>query len=229
MKKILMSLLTVAAVGALMTGGVIAYFSDVETSTGNTFTAGTLDLKVDGTDNPNLAHIDISNRQPGDIQWINWTLKNVGSIPGKVSVEFSAITNNENGSNEPEDIAEAKPFTAYGPRTTLGGPVNGELGEYLITALQLSSSVGKYVFDSTGPPDPQPRALNGVGGKTYDFSPWGGVTLAPGGEQAIWLSLRLAKDLKASKGGYVYEIDDNVIQGDSVVFDIIFHLDQVTP
>lgn len=46
-KRILISLSVIGAVAALAIGGTIAYFSDVETSTGNTFTAGSLDLKVD--------------------------------------------------------------------------------------------------------------------------------------------------------------------------------------
>jgi predicted ribosomally synthesized peptide with SipW-like signal peptide len=47
--KILLSLSVIAAVAAIAIGGTVAYFSDTETSTGNTFTAGTLDLKVDST------------------------------------------------------------------------------------------------------------------------------------------------------------------------------------
>jgi len=48
-KRILISLSVIGAVAAIAVGGTIAYFSDTETSTGNTFTAGTLDLKVDST------------------------------------------------------------------------------------------------------------------------------------------------------------------------------------
>lgn len=47
MKKILYSILTVGAVGALAFGASQAFFSDTETSTDNTFVAGSLDLKVD--------------------------------------------------------------------------------------------------------------------------------------------------------------------------------------
>ncbi|MDP2967530.1 MAG: TasA family protein [bacterium] len=46
-KKILISLSVIGAVAAIVVGGTIAYFSDVETSTGNTFTAGSIDLKID--------------------------------------------------------------------------------------------------------------------------------------------------------------------------------------
>lgn len=44
MKKILMSLTTISAMAALVIDATSAYFSDSETSTGNTFIAGTIDL-----------------------------------------------------------------------------------------------------------------------------------------------------------------------------------------
>lgn len=49
-KKIIISLSVIGAVAAIAVGGTIAYFSDQETSIGNTFTAGELDLRfqVDG-------------------------------------------------------------------------------------------------------------------------------------------------------------------------------------
>ena len=49
MKKILLSVSIIAAVAAIALGVTTAFFSDTEQSTGNTFTAGSLDLKVDST------------------------------------------------------------------------------------------------------------------------------------------------------------------------------------
>jgi len=53
MKKILLSVATLAAVGAIVAGGTVAFYGDVETSTGNTFTAGSIELKVDSTSHYN--------------------------------------------------------------------------------------------------------------------------------------------------------------------------------
>lgn len=47
MKKILLSLLSIGAVAVVAVAATGAFFSDTETSTGNTFQAGTLDLQVD--------------------------------------------------------------------------------------------------------------------------------------------------------------------------------------
>ena len=45
-KRLILSLSIIGVVAAIAVGGTIAYFSDTETSTGNTFTAGSIDLKI---------------------------------------------------------------------------------------------------------------------------------------------------------------------------------------
>ncbi|MCX6761202.1 MAG: TasA family protein [Candidatus Nealsonbacteria bacterium] len=46
-KKLIISLSIIGVVAAVAIGGTIAYFNDTETSAGNIFTAGSIDLKVD--------------------------------------------------------------------------------------------------------------------------------------------------------------------------------------
>lgn len=47
MKRILMSLSVIGVAAAVVIGGTSAFFSDTETSVGNTFTAGAIDLQID--------------------------------------------------------------------------------------------------------------------------------------------------------------------------------------
>ena len=49
MKRILFSLGTLIVVAAVVVGGTLAFYNDTETSTGNIFTAGSIDLRVDHT------------------------------------------------------------------------------------------------------------------------------------------------------------------------------------
>lgn len=66
MKKILLSLSVVAAVAVVVVGATTAFFSDTETSTDNTFTAGAIDLKVDSTSHyNNMVCVGI----PGQSTW----------------------------------------------------------------------------------------------------------------------------------------------------------------
>lgn len=86
--KILLSGATILAAAGLIIGGTFAFFSDTETSTGNTFTAGAIDLKIDNesyvtnnlgvlvaspntswatTDLTTQKFFDFSDIKPGDI------------------------------------------------------------------------------------------------------------------------------------------------------------------
>ncbi len=84
-KKIIVSLSIVAAVAAVAVGATTAFFSDTETSTGNTFTAGAIDLKVDSDchyynitslDNGNPVYTDVGCTDPdgnGPVVMGNWS------------------------------------------------------------------------------------------------------------------------------------------------------------
>ncbi len=85
MKKILISVFTILAVSAATFGATQALFSDEETSIGNTFSAGTLDLTIDGV-NDNVVKFNASNMRPGSQPHGAYTLKNEGSINGKLNL-----------------------------------------------------------------------------------------------------------------------------------------------
>ena len=68
MKKIILSLSVIAAVAAVVVGATTAFFSDTETSTGNTFTAGAIDLKIDNSAWYNGNAVDGSTWGPKDLE-----------------------------------------------------------------------------------------------------------------------------------------------------------------
>ncbi len=68
MKKILLSVGTLAVVGAIVVGATGSFYGDTEKSTGNTFTAGSIELKVDSTSHYNGM---ICTKNGGDTyQWM---------------------------------------------------------------------------------------------------------------------------------------------------------------
>ena len=79
MKKILISAFTIFVAVAAVAGATFAVFSDTETSAGNTFAAGSLDLTVDG-DNTNVVKFNVSDMRPGNQPKGTYTLANVGSF-----------------------------------------------------------------------------------------------------------------------------------------------------
>lgn len=74
--------------------GTWAYFSDVEASTGNQMTAGTLDLKTNDVDGVSQT-LFATNMAPGDtVGPETITLKNIGSVDGStLDLAFSYINN----------------------------------------------------------------------------------------------------------------------------------------
>ena len=114
MNKTLTSLLMITIATSLVATGTFAYFSDTEVSTGNTFTAGTFDLTVDGANDPDVTtKVTLEDMAPGDWEVIGpIELKNVGTIDGIADLHFNNVVDTEDsidpetgvyaGSSDPE-------------------------------------------------------------------------------------------------------------------------------
>lgn len=117
MKKIAISLGIIGVVAAIVIGATTAYFSDTETSTGNTFTAGSIDLKIDNTCSLNgepvqdctwgLTDLDgelffnFSDLKPGD--WGEDTVSvHVDNNPAWACVTFNNLVSDDEDCTEPE-------------------------------------------------------------------------------------------------------------------------------
>lgn len=103
MSRILLSLVTIFAVVASAIGVTLAYWSDSGQSTGNTFAAGTLDLKLSDTNETNADNVTVtwsgSAMTPGGSTVTgNLLVRNVGN-PAADHVHFTvANTMTEAGS-----------------------------------------------------------------------------------------------------------------------------------
>ena len=82
MKKIILSLAVIVAGATMVTGATMSYFSDTETSTGNTFTAGSIDLMIDSEchhyvmDNSGY-YYDQGCYDAAGVSFGNWELKDL--------------------------------------------------------------------------------------------------------------------------------------------------------
>ncbi len=107
MRKFLLSGLAIMlAMG--MVGAVFAYFSDTETSTGNTFTVGTWDLELNGNSLP----IKAKNGAPGGSEFETHEVHNVGSLSGEVwftAENFTDPIGTYIEPDEPEPSIEVSP------------------------------------------------------------------------------------------------------------------------
>ncbi len=104
-KTILGSILVISLVSIILAGSYTgAFFFDTETSEGNTFTAGTLNLQVGDAD-PVTWSLD-ENVMPGDSDGENINVENTGTIDGFLHINFTNLLNNDITCTEPEEIAE---------------------------------------------------------------------------------------------------------------------------
>jgi predicted ribosomally synthesized peptide with SipW-like signal peptide len=200
MKKILISLTTIAVMAAMIGGGVFAYFSDTETSAGNSFTAGTLDLNLDGVDT-NVVKFSLSDVKPGDSDGGTWTVANVGNIAGYLDLESVSVAEDIGTTTDPELASE--PTHAD---TT-------QLGNYLMVHMFVdTNNNGSW---DTGETDilgtnAAPVAINTIAASyALDLS-----LAANGGTNYITLRWSVATST------------DNRIQGDSVTLNMTFELQQ---
>lgn len=87
-----MSLSIMAVVIVVVAGATGAFFSDTETSTGNFLTAGALDLKLNGGDDPIRAIVAFEDLKPSQTFWTRPIKLTIHNNPGKL---FKHIVNEE--------------------------------------------------------------------------------------------------------------------------------------
>ena len=96
MMKIVKSLAMIAFVAAIGVYATSSFFSDTETSENNTFTAGTIDISVDG-ENPWINSWTNFLDKPCQVSYMTFVIENVGENPANV---WKRLTNIVNGPGE---------------------------------------------------------------------------------------------------------------------------------
>jgi predicted ribosomally synthesized peptide with SipW-like signal peptide len=158
MKKIMLSLAVIAIVAVGAIGATRAYFSSTATMSGNTFTAGTMALKIDqnvigGTQNwvdsfntqsttfrdqftqeqwtafLNKSALDMSNLYPGITKEQIMDIKNVGTVNGVATIKFDTTTWNALGDNLIFTVYYNSTSTSTDAGSFGNAVVTGTLGE----------------------------------------------------------------------------------------------------
>lgn len=148
MKKFIISALAVTLAIGLVGAGAFAWFSDVETSTGNTFITGTLDIDTSFSS----PVITMDNMKPGDYKDLEFSYTNAGSLDGYASFILSYVE------------ADGTPPVGFEFPANMSAD---DVAKMLIVT-------GAQVDDGTGYRDEQLNWLEWVGvwdGNPYDPSP----------------------------------------------------------
>lgn len=195
---------------ALLIGGLYGYFDDIETSTGNVFTAGTLNLVEYTTgsascsfdllpdpDDPALnGYVQFLNMAPGDTGSITWTLTNAGSVDGTLFFENVTLTELENSCIDPENAVDATPAVgelAISVDVVLDKYVDGVLAGNVFTGTLSGLAAASLPLDS--------NVLNPGAGPNYE----------------VYYVLNWSID---------WDDVGNEIQSDSATLNVTFYLEQ---
>jgi predicted ribosomally synthesized peptide with SipW-like signal peptide len=137
-KKILASMLIIAVASMLLGAGTVAYFSDKETSKGNTFTVSSASPNLivwwpvppynvpatkydDESGKPLPTLFNVDDLKPGDSGETICHVNNIGDVDGILYFNIINIVNDENTCIDPEQKAGDDPTST-----------KGELGEHLL-------------------------------------------------------------------------------------------------
>ena len=222
MRRLLVAIVMFVLMCGLLTSAIYAYFNDTETSAGNTFTAGTLNLVPStagagpagkyavtaGGDGVN-GNVVFTRVAPDDSGSITWALNNGGDLDGTLTMS-SAVAFAENGSNEPENAVVGN---------NNGG--NGDLDEYMGVRVMRNGTyflgdASNYVSFSN-----LQAALNAES-----------QSLAAGGTITYVLEWQIVSDVQGAGVDGLFgtaddvPVDDNIIQSDQATIDVTFQLVQ---
>lgn len=204
MKKIIGLTLAALMMVGVIGGATFAYFSDTESSTNNTLTAGVLDLNIDGG-NVAVTTLNVGAVAPGSSGSGSSTLSNVGSMAGELDITTSAVTNTGAVSGTSEyaddsgDLGGEAEIAMYLDVDQSGGVTAGDVG--------LMSDGTTY--DPTGGLDYD--EIDNYASESWDAVVAGMAASAADDIVVLWRVPTTA---------------GNSIQGDSVSFDITFTLEQ---
>jgi predicted ribosomally synthesized peptide with SipW-like signal peptide len=165
MKKILISLAIIGVVGAIGIGATVAYFSDTETSVGNTFTAGTLVFNIQDPSAAGHQVFNVPMMKPGDIvtkyiavtndgkmdqKWKAWITPTDEGLAGALKIKWTIYPSTYNYT-----ALRTAGYTTVGPAdsivmpwtpiTELYGAANGHMEWTSLTATPFTpNSVAVY-------------------------------------------------------------------------------------
>ncbi len=225
MKMRIATNLLIMVIAAAMIGGSLANFHDSEVCAGNTFTAGSLDLEVNGQSGVCVPWTSASNMAPGNTYFSGFkTLANAGTIDGELNVTIQNLMCHENGVLPPEAAAGDSVGTQLDPDGFSQEGGYGELWDQITFSLVIDDGDGvrnwkdttMYLYpDESGYysiPVDSPIQLDSdfQAGESMDFG----------------IEVTFIDDQNTAYGWILDGVPNNAAMGDSISLDLNFQLTQ---
>ena len=203
-------------VAGIVIGVTSAYFSDTETSTNNTFAAGTMDLNINGG-NVAVQTMSLDNKAPGDSDHENSVLKNVGSLDGELDIAMGTVNNypctdsSNGGRNDGTEYCTSD-AGALGSNTQMALYIDvDQSGTWNTNDIGLKSN-GSIYINNTGSIALDYDSMDNYSGKSWN-DVYTGLMAANQEDDFV-----IDWNIPTSAG--------NSIQGDALSFDVTFTLEQ---
>jgi len=241
-KELLIAILIISVVAALMGSGTFAVFHDTETITGSTFTAGILDLEINGENDPVSFHFEADLMQPGHTYNAGIvTVSNVGNVPGVLSVEVGNLVSDENGLYEPEISDGDTAGTEFDPTGYDANSGDGELWDQITVAIWIEGLTygGAGSHNNNGQMDWDDTKLKSFSSTQDDYSSTysiklntdlaagKNIVLQPGESVTLGVMVKFIDDESNSWWGGQDGLTNNMALSDTASMDIIVGLTQL--
>jgi hypothetical protein len=245
MKNILLSVVVIGALVVAGVGGTLADFSDSEEEMGDIVQAGSLDLKVNGENDPNVLPFEIKTVIPDKWYDVSKTVANVGTIDGWLYLHVKNVLCTE--SNDKDLNGDGVIDLLDNPEPENVAELGGKHGQKMVPGLGVRCDMEKHIefeiwYGKTG-------AMTQVDLSAYDANGDGKIKmdeieceqilidqLPQCGEEFIVNFMFMLQDVPEEY--YNLDIFDetdphevkwnwwptNCYQGDTVSFDILFEL-----
>ena len=219
-KKILVSLSVIAAVAALAIGGTVAYFSDTETSVGNTFSTGVIDIWINDQ-NPWRGSWHIEDMKPCETGYITFNIQNPGNNPVNVWKTIKNITTIDEPINEPECVYNNSGHYGVWDSTNQACDKENTSPHWLYEA---KSNLHDWMYYDLSVFVPIPENKNGGWWQTIYRD--GEIVLSSVGK--VFLGMVPAKgSMKVTQSYHLSPETENWAQADTMKFDIEIYAEQL--
>ena len=214
MKKILLAIITIALVATAGVYATRALFSDQEVGGGNTFSTGTIDIAVDGSNPWSIREpLELNDMKPSYTGYMNFTINNVGSNPANIWKTLMNIQYSDETKSEPECIAEGGQWNS---ESCTGGVEVKNIGSQINYDLR----VELYKPDNTEAPVWWETIYQDSDDVKMD-------TLT--GEKAMYLGMIPAGwSMKVIQSYHMISTAGNQYQGDQMTYDVELYAEQLT-
>jgi len=215
MRRIFLSLITIAAVSLVGFGATRAFFTDTETKTGNTFSSGTIDIAVNNQ-NPweQTSAYELKDMKPSQTEYINFTINNVGTNPVNVWKKITLGEEKSGTVTEPECVdqegnwnGQTCVFSSNGDNNHISSVINYDLSVKVYRA----GDTQPYWFQTIYT-DSDNKTLDKLDQERGEF-----LGMIPAGGK-----------MEVSQSYHMQSDTPNWAQGDILTFDITLFAEQLT-